>query len=160
MNTCVLMARIVRNPELRYTQDTQTPVTHMLVEFDGMRTEDPPSTLRVVGWGNFATEIQEKYHEGDCVIIEGRLSMNTVERPEGFKEKRAELVASRIHTLTNLGSFSATSTAYSEKVVPLAASRPSAAESAEPGVSPVADFPTPTPAATEPTERNLDDIPF
>jgi len=44
--------------------------------------------------GEFGSKIQ--YHQGDR-IIEGRLSMNTVERPEGFKEKRAELTVQRIH---------------------------------------------------------------
>jgi len=34
-----------------------------------------------------AQEIQQQYHQGDRIIIEGRLSMNTVERPEGLKEK-------------------------------------------------------------------------
>jgi len=65
----------------------------MLVQF-GL-AEDPPATLKVVGWG-ICSEIQQQYHQGDR-IIEGRLSMNTVERPEGFKEKRAELTVQRIH---------------------------------------------------------------
>ena len=51
----------------------------------------------MIGWGNFAQEIHEKYHEGDRVIIEGRLSMNTIER-DGIKEKRAELTAQRIYS--------------------------------------------------------------
>jgi single-stranded DNA-binding protein len=71
----------------------------MLVQFPGQRAEDPPTTLKVVGWGNFANEIKENYSAGDRVIIEGRLSMNTIDRPEGFKEKRAELTASRIYKL-------------------------------------------------------------
>jgi single-strand DNA-binding protein len=99
MNSCILMATIIRTPELRYTQENQTPVTQMLVEFDNVRPDAPPSTLKVVGWGNLATEIQQTYSEGDRVIIEGRLSMNVVERPDGLKEKRAELVVSRIHPL-------------------------------------------------------------
>lgn len=107
MNSCILIAKIVRSPELRYTQDTQTPISQMLVEFEGLRPEDPPATLKVVGWGNLATEIQEKYTEGNQVIIEGRLSMNMIDRPEGFKEKRAELVVSRIHLLETNISYSA-----------------------------------------------------
>ncbi len=96
MNSCVLMATVIRNPELRFTQENQTPVTTLLVEFSGARPEDPSATLKVVGWGNLATEMQESYHEGDRLLIEGRLSMQMVERPEGFKEKRGELVASRV----------------------------------------------------------------
>jgi single-stranded DNA-binding protein len=98
MNSCILMAEIVQEPQLRYTPD-QTALAEMLVQFPGLRAEDPPATLKVVGWGNLAQEIQQQYHQGDRIIIEGRLSMNTVERPEGFKEKRAELTVQRIHPL-------------------------------------------------------------
>ncbi len=99
MNSCILMAQIIQDPELRYTSDTQTPIAQMLVEFPSQRAEDPPSRLRVVGWGNFANEIKESYSAGDRVVIVGSLSMNTIERSEGFKEKRAELTASRIYKL-------------------------------------------------------------
>lgn len=99
MNSCILMAEIIQDPELRYTSDNQTPLAQMLVQFPGQRAEDPPTTLKVVGWGNFASEIKENYQVGDRVIIEGRLGMNSIDRPEGFKEKRAELTASRIYKL-------------------------------------------------------------
>lgn len=98
MNSCILMAEIVEEPQLRYTPD-QTALAEMLVQFPGLRAEDAPATLKVVGWGNLAQQIQQQYHQGDRVIIEGRLSMNTIDRPEGFKEKRAELTVQRIHSL-------------------------------------------------------------
>lgn len=99
MNSCILMAEVVQDPELRFTPDNQTPIAEMWVQFNGLREEDPPAKLKVVGWGNLAQEIQQRYHVGDRVIIEGRLHMNTVDRPEGFKEKRAELTAQKIHLL-------------------------------------------------------------
>jgi single-stranded DNA-binding protein len=113
MNSCILMAEIVQEPQLRYTPDN-TALAEMLVQFPGIRAEDPPATLKVIGWGNLAQEIQQQYHQGDRVIIEGRLSMNTVDRPEGFKEKRAELTVQRIHSLgdgTSIGSSATVSAA-------------------------------------------------
>ena len=96
MNSCVLMAEIIQEPELRYTADNQLEITQMLVQFRGTRDNDPPANLKVVGWGNLAKEIQQNYHVGDRVILVGRLSMNTIERPEGFKEKRAEMTVQQI----------------------------------------------------------------
>ena len=96
MNSFILMAEIVRAPELRYTGDNLA-IAEMLVKFSTMRSEEPPATLRVVGWGNLAKDIESRYKEGDFVIIQGRLSINTIDRREGFKEKRAEMVASRIY---------------------------------------------------------------
>ena len=99
MNSCILMAEIIQDPELRYTSDNQTPLAQMLVQFPGQRADDAPMTLKVVGWGNFASEIKENYQVGDRIVIEGRLGMNSIDRTEGFKEKRAELTASRIYKL-------------------------------------------------------------
>lgn len=97
MNSCILIAEIVETPQLRYTTD-QKALAEMLVQFPGPRAEDPPATLKVVGWGNLAQEIQQNYHQGDRVIIEGRLGMNTIQR-DGYKEKKAELTVQRIHML-------------------------------------------------------------
>jgi single-stranded DNA-binding protein len=98
MNSCVLMAEIIQEPQLRYTADNLA-VTEMLVQFPNtQRPDDAPATLKVVGWGNLATEIQQNYHQGDRVILVGRLGMQTVERQEGFKEKRAELTVQQIQS--------------------------------------------------------------
>jgi single-strand DNA-binding protein len=99
MNSCILMAEIVQDPQLRYTSDNQVPVAEMLVQFPGLKAEDPPATLKVVGWGNLAQEIKERYHSGDRVVLEGRLAMTRIDRPEGFKETRAELTVQRVHPL-------------------------------------------------------------
>ncbi len=99
MNSCILMARIISNPELRYTQDNQVPLVQMLVEFEELQADAPPATLKVIGWRNLATEIKDKYFEGDRVIIQGRLEMNTIVREDERMEKRAQLVASRIYAL-------------------------------------------------------------
>ena len=98
MNSCILMAEIYDNPQLRHTPDG-LEVTEMIVHVPGIRADDPSHPLKVVGWGNLAKEIHQTYHQGDRVIIEGRLGMNTIDRPEGFKEKRAELTVQRIHSL-------------------------------------------------------------
>jgi single-strand DNA-binding protein len=186
MNSCILMAQIIQDPELRYTADTQTPIAQMLVEFPSQRAEDPPARIRVVGWGNLANSIKENYAAGDRVVIEGRLSMNTVERQEGFKEKRAELTASRIYKLgadtlfephvaapaTTVEAQTPTSTPKSNNVVvPLRSSRQASpmsntssfdADYAASAPEPMFETPTvrTSTAATPESEQDLDDIPF
>ncbi len=116
MNSCILMAEIVQDPQLRYTAENQTPIAEMLVKFSNGR-EDSFATLKVVGWGNLAQEISQKYHPGDQVILEGRLRMSMIERPEGFKEKRAELTVQKIYPV-GMSSASQTPSAPNN-VVPL-----------------------------------------
>ena len=101
MNSCVLMAKIVRSPQLRYLQDNQLAVTDMMVEFESGVPNRPPCTLKVVAWGNLATDVQQQYHEGDQVVLTGRLKMDLQER-QGYKEKVAELTVSHIYPLQGL----------------------------------------------------------
>jgi single-strand DNA-binding protein len=99
MNNFIVMAEIVEPPQLRHTQDNMA-VADMKVQFPGLRPDEPMNIMKVVGWGNLAQEMPTKFSAGDQVIIEGRLGMNTVERPEGFKEKRAEMTATKIYPMT------------------------------------------------------------
>ena len=95
------MAKIVRSPQLRYLQDNQLAVTDMMVEFESGVPNRPPCTLKVVAWGNLATDVQQQYHEGDQVVLTGRLKMDLQER-QGYKEKVAELTVSHIYPLQGL----------------------------------------------------------
>jgi single-strand DNA-binding protein len=158
MNSCILMAEIIKNPELRYTADNQMAVADMFVQFappPGSRPDDRNPTIEVVGWGNLATEMKENYKQGDRVTIEGRLQMNTIER-DGYKEKRAQLVASRLYHMMAIDS-------------PTTSAAPAAA-SAAPSSPPLSSPPpsnrtttASTPRKEEPPSFDADDsdqIPF
>ncbi len=157
MNNCILMAEIVQAPQLRYTADNQTPIAEFVVKFPGIREGDSVGQIKVVGWGNLAQEIQDRYHAGDRVLLEGRLGMNTLERPEGFKEKRAEMTVQRVSPISELQSVAiAEGTPIAEGRFAngrgaMPDSTPSAAAVSQPPVA------AQTPAAA-PVE--LDDIPF
>lgn len=155
MNSCVLMAEIVQEPQLRYTADNLA-VTEMLVQFsNSQRPDDPPATLKVVGWGNLATEIQQNYHQGDRVILAGRLGMNTVDRQEGFKEKRAELTVQQIQLFGN--GFSTSSSV----ATPTSTAETSTQQTSPTSRPPEADIPTyesSRPVAA-PTKSNVGVVP-
>ncbi|MEM7650439.1 MAG: single-stranded DNA-binding protein [Cyanobacteria bacterium P01_A01_bin.70] len=152
MNHCMLMAEIIAAPQLRYTQDNQTAIAEMTVAFPGLRAEDAAQRLKVIGWGNLAQEIQEQYHTGDRVLLEGRLSINTVDRPEGFKEKQAEMTVQRVHRLSDLSTLSIPQPA----AAPAAANAPAASSAVASAPPSAAPAPAPKPDA----EVDYDDIPF
>jgi single-stranded DNA-binding protein len=185
MNSCVLMADIIQEPQLRYTADNLA-VTEMLVQFsNSQRPEDPPATLKVVSWGNLATDVQQNYHQGDRVILEGRLGMVTFERrPEGFKEKRAELTIQRIHPVgKGFPSTPSATETYSQPLSSTATAAQTYTQADIPSYEPPRSAPTPAtsvsvapPVTPEPTyqpsnferktytpvteEPDPDDIPF
>lgn len=128
MNHCVLEVEVSEAPTIRYTQDNQTPIAEMTVKFDGLRQDDAPGELKVVGWGNLAQDLQNRVQVGQKLMLEGRLRMNTVPRQDGTKEKRAEFTLSRLHPIGAGSSGAATGTPVTEQRPP--AKMPPAAQAA------------------------------
>lgn len=162
MNQCVLEVEVIDAPTVRYTQDNQTPIAEMSVRFDALRDGDPPSELKVVGWGNLAQELQNRVQVGQRLLIEGRLRMNTVPRGDGMKEKRAEFTLARLHPIgASTTSSPTTSSSPQGSQPPSGSARP---ERPTPIAAPAA---TPKPSEPEPASWNsaplvpdTDDIPF
>jgi single-stranded DNA-binding protein len=161
VNHCLLEVDVLEAPQVRYTQDNQTPVAEMLVQIEGLRPDDPPGQLKVVGWGNLAQDLQNRVQPGQRLVLEGRLRMSTVSRQDGVKEKRAEFTLARLHPLgTAISPASPAAPAQSSpgpQPVRRAAA-PGAAPAAQPAVA------TPQPSwNTSPLVPDLpddDDIPF
>ncbi len=107
VNHCLLEVEVLEAPQMRYTQDNQTPVAELVARFDGLRAEDPPGQVKVVGWGNLATDLQNRVQVGQRWVLEGRLRINTVTRQDGVKEKRAEFTLARLHPVGGAGSVPA-----------------------------------------------------
>ncbi|MGK7905734.1 MAG: single-stranded DNA-binding protein [Synechococcus sp.] len=141
MNSIVLMAEIVTEPEMRFTPDNLA-VASMLVSFPNSREGEPDFQVRVATFGETAQQVVDTYAIGDRITIEGQLHINTVER-DGRNEKRAELSARRIHKLGAGVLESAGST--ERKSTPARSPKPAKAAA-------------PKPTATVPAE--MDDIPF
>ena len=97
----MLEVLVKKAPTVRFTQDNKTPLAEIEAEFDSLRADDPPSTIKVIGWGKLAEELQNTVQINSKLVIEGRLRMNSVPRQDGTKEKQAEFTLSRIHPFSN-----------------------------------------------------------
>lgn len=162
MNNCILMAEIVEAPQLRYTADNQTPIAEFVVKFPGLREDDMPGQMKAIGWGNLAQEIQEKYRAGDRVLLEGRLGVNTLERPEGFKEKRIEMTVQRVSPIADLQSMAIAepTPVAAGKYVNSGSTPASTPSAARPPAASPAPAAVSTPAAPAADGPDYDDIPF
>lgn len=162
MNSCILMVEISSAPQLRHTPDNME-VAEMMVMFPGLRADDPPATLRVVGWGKTASELHANYQAGDRVIIEGRLGMRSFDRPEGFKEKRADFTVQRIYRVGgefNLGNMATPAPAipsYEPSIPTPAPTYQPTYQQPDPTLAPTYQPPA---APTYSQDYDSDDIPF
>jgi len=161
VNHCLLEVEVLEAPQVRYTQDNQTPVAEMAVQMDGLRPDDPPAQLKVVGWGNLAQELQNRVQVGQRLMLEGRLRMNTVTRQDGVKEKRAEFTLARLHAIGAGATAPASASGPGPGPAPTASRAPARA--------PTPAAPVPQPASQAPTWNTSplvsdlpeeDDIPF
>lgn len=148
MNSCILQATVVEAPQLRYTQDNQTPVAEMVVQFPGLSSKDAPARLKVVGWGAVAQELQDRCRLNDEVVLEGRLKISSLLKPDGNREKQTELTVSRVHHL----SLDSATGILAQEEPELGYGRSPAAP------APVTASPVASQAAA--LDMDLDDIPF
>jgi single-stranded DNA-binding protein len=166
VNHCLLEAEVLEAPQLRYTQDNQTPLAELTVRIDGLRPDDPSGQLKVVGWGSLAQDIQNRLQVGQRLVLEGRLRMNTVPRPDGVKEKRAELILSRLHPLGDASAAAATPAPAQPPPATPRSAPPQPRATAAPAVAPpppgiAAPAPIWDPSPLVPREGpDDDDIPF
>jgi single-stranded DNA-binding protein len=169
MNHCLLEGVVLEAPQVRYTQDNQTPVAEMAVQIDGLRPDDPPGQVKVVGFGNLAQDLQNRVQVGQRLVLEGRLRMNTVNRPDGTKEKRAEFTLSRLHPLGGAGvgggGSAGPSRAPAPAPAPMGAPRAAApvrqpVRQNQPAAAPAPATPTWNSAPLVPDAQEEDDIPF
>ncbi len=103
MNSVILVGRLTRDPEVRYTSDTNRAIANFSVAID--RGKDRSGNdlgadfPNIVCFGKQA-EIVEKYvTKGMQIGIQGRLQTRSYENKEGKKVYVTEVVADRVEFL-------------------------------------------------------------
>ncbi len=108
-NLVVLMGNLTRNPEERHTPSGQA-VTTLTVAVNrtytdkntGNKVEDT-TFVDVVVWGRQAENCVKYLSKGRPVYIEGRLSLNRWETPNGEPRSKLEVVARSVQFLGSPG---------------------------------------------------------
>lgn len=128
MNTIVLQGLLQSAPELRSSQDGLLRTSAILI-FPAAKPEEPEHRIRVICFGELAEQVHQSFHQGDAVIAEGRLQVESRPRPDGTKERTIELIARHIHSLGSpkLVSTNTVVESTTRRRQPLATSRPLAA---------------------------------
>ena len=101
LNHIVIMGRLTRDPELRYTQ-TNTPVASFTVAVDrdfGSRDSGEKQTdfIDCVAWRSTAEFISKYFTKGSMAVVSGRLQIRDWEDKNGNKRRSAEIVVDNIY---------------------------------------------------------------
>ena len=83
MNIAILMGRMTRDPELKYTSGGKAYTTFTLAV---QKTRDEAEFIDCVAWEKTAENIAEYFRKGNRILIQGRLSVNSYEQ-NGDKRK-------------------------------------------------------------------------
>jgi len=101
LNHIVLMGRLTRDPELRYTQ-SQMPVASFSVacerDFGGRDgSEKQTDFIDIVAWRQTAEFVSKYFTKGSMVVVSGRLQIRDWTDREGNKRRSAEVVADNVY---------------------------------------------------------------
>lgn len=101
LNKCLMMGRLGRDPEKRYTQNGTTVATFSLAvdrDFkDKASGERITDWIDVVAWRQTAEFVCKYFAKGRMAVVEGRLQSRTYTDREGVKRKAVELVADNVY---------------------------------------------------------------
>lgn len=100
MNRVLLMGRLTKDPEVRYTQnDTSMAIARFSLAVDRRRTGNAEQTadfINIVAFGKLG-EFSEKYlHKGTKVALEGRIQTGSYTNKDGAKVYTTDVVADNI----------------------------------------------------------------
>ena len=96
LNKVILMGRLTRDPELRYTVSNIPVCTFSLAvdrRFARQGEEKQTDFFNVVAWRHTAEFVSKYYTKGLQVVVSGRLQSRTWEDQEGRKRYTIEVVA-------------------------------------------------------------------
>lgn len=102
LNRVVLIGRLTRDPELRYTPNG-TPLARFSLaverDFKNQAGEREVDFIPVVVWNRLAEIVSDNLQKGRLLAVEGRLQVRSYETQEGQKRRVSEVVADRVQFL-------------------------------------------------------------
>ena len=103
LNNVVLIGRLVRDPELRYTPNN-TAVANVTIAVDRSRKNDAGEReadfINLVIWGKTAENFANWIKKGNLVSVTGRIETRNYENQEGKKVYVTEVVVNQFFNLT------------------------------------------------------------
>lgn len=104
LNQIVLVGRLVKTPELRITDNgRKTSVITLAVPRNYKNQDGQYDTdfLECVLWTGIAENTAEYCKTGDMIGVKGRVQSRIIEKEDGTKKKKTEIVVERVTFLSS-----------------------------------------------------------
>lgn len=98
MNHIVIKGRLTRDPETRYTDINNLPVTTISIAVDrkfSKEGEQSADFINCVAWNNQANFLSKYFKKGQEILISGRLEVSNYEK-DGQKRSKSSVVIETI----------------------------------------------------------------
>lgn len=110
LNRIVLIGRLTRDPELRFTS-SGTAVANFTLAVDRQRPnsqgEREADFIRIVVWGKQGETCANYLGKGRLVAVDGRLQVRTYQGQDGQNRTAAEVIAENVRFLDRAGTSAA-----------------------------------------------------
>ena len=93
INSCVLMGRLTRTPEKRYTANN-TPVTSFAIAVD--RDKEHADFFDCTAWKERANFVATYFDKGDMIAVRGRIQNRDWTDKNGNARRSTEIVADEV----------------------------------------------------------------
>lgn len=121
MNRVVLIGRLTRDPELRYTSGSNAAVCNFTIAVDrgftGQSGDREADFIPIVVWNKQAENVKNYLTKGSQIAVEGRIQVRNYDDQNGQKRYVTEVIANNVEFLGSKNSSSNTSN-DSENVEP------------------------------------------
>nr|DAI12666.1 MAG TPA: Single strand binding protein [Caudoviricetes sp.] len=116
MNKIILIGRMTKDIEIRYTQNQKEVGSFDLAvdrNYRNANGEHDTDFFKCIAWGNLAKTIQTYTSKGSQIAIEGRVENRTYQANDGTNRYVTEVVVEGVHLID----FKKNETATTEEVI-------------------------------------------
>lgn len=101
MNKVILVGRLARDPEVRYTQTGKATASFALAvsRYAGSSQNNQTDFIPIVAWEKLAEICGNNLVKGRQILVEGRMQIRNYEAQDGTKRYVTEVVAQNIEFL-------------------------------------------------------------
>ena len=121
MNKVVLIGRLTRDPELRYTSGNNTAVCNFTIAVDrgftGQSGEREADFINIVVWNKQAENVKNYLAKGSQVAVEGRIQVRNYDDNNGQKRYVTEVIANSVEFMGSKNSNNGSSMPSGEKAI-------------------------------------------